>query len=81
MKLIPYDIDKVKGRMQYKRSENLRILEEFAKSELECAKVEDYSCENAHNCAASLRNSIKRYKFADITVSARKGEVYLIRRK
>ena len=43
MKLVPYDVAKLPGKNVYSKSENLRILEEFANSGLECVKVEGWT--------------------------------------
>ena len=80
MKLVPYERKKI-GYLGYKLSDNYRILEEFADSGLDCAKVEGWTAKTAGYCASSLNNSIKRYKFAGMVAISRKGEVYLIREK
>ena len=79
MKLIPYERKKLGATLGYKCSENLRILEEFADSGLDCAKVEGWTAKTAGYSAAALKKSIARYKFAGITAISRKGEVYLIK--
>ena len=76
MTLVPYD---KKELHHYKRSDNLKILEEFAKSGLDCARIEGWTQKNATTCVESLRNSIRHYHMNGITVSERKGKVYLIR--
>lgn len=79
MKLVPYDKNKIERLNSYKMSENHRLLEEFAKSGLDCALVEGYTTSNAHVCAKSLKNSMKTYGFGGFTAIVRKGKVYLIR--
>lgn len=79
MKLIPYDKAKIEGIMYYKKTDNLKILEEFASSGLDCAKVDEFSNKSAFSCANSLNHSIKRYKFAGIHAISRRGNVYLIK--
>lgn len=64
----------------YSSSENRRILEQFAESGLECAKVTDFTQKDAYVCAASLRNSIKTYRMFSYTAIVSRGEVYLIRK-
>lgn len=78
MKLVEYNINKVdvKG---YKKSNNLKILEEFIDSGLECAKVDGFTQDNASHAAYSLNNSIKRYRFGGIRAISRNKEVFLIR--
>ena len=81
MKLVPYERKKLGKTLGYKHSNNLMILEEFADSGLDCAKVEGWTAKTASYCASSLNGSIKRYKFAGMVAISRKGEVYLIREK
>lgn len=81
MKLIPYDIKKIGGSSWYKKSENLRILEEFANSDMECAKIEDYTQKSAEVCVSALKSAIKRYRIAGVQAMMRKGEAYLIKVK
>ena len=81
MKLIPYDIKKIGGKQWYSKSENLKILEEFVKSDMECAKIEDYPQKSAMVCISSLQGSIKRYRIAGIQAMLRNGEAYLIKVK
>lgn len=78
MKLVKCDINKV-GGMLYKKSCNLKILEEFVESGMECAKVEGWNHSNASVCVTSLNLSIKRYKIGGIHAITRKGEVYLVK--
>lgn len=78
MRLIPYDVKKVNA-VGFKVSNNYKTLLEFAKSKMECAKVEDYTQANASGCAASLNASIKRFHLDGIRAISRKGNVYLIR--
>lgn len=81
MKLVAYDIRKLSGcKGFYKKSANLELLEEFANSAMNCAKVEDFTQRNARGCAASLNSSIKRYKMLNIEAHEVKGEVFLIKK-
>lgn len=80
MKLIPYDIRKVKNP-NYARSENYRLLSEFTESGMDCAKVENYSHKCANYCSTALNVSIKRYGMAGVKSIARNGEVFLIKVK
>lgn len=81
MKLVPYDLSKLPGESFYSRSDNLRILEEFANSGLDCAKVENFTHKHASSCASSLKNSIRNYKMYSIQVITSRGEVFLIKKK
>lgn len=79
MKLVEYDINKIEGAKCYKKSDNLRILEEFIESGMEYAKVEGFNNKTAMHCATSLNTSIKRYNLGGIRAISRKGVCYLIK--
>lgn len=79
MKLIPYDARNLTVRKGYKKSENLRILEEFVESGMECAKVEGYTQKNALICSSSLSSSIRNYNMGGVIARTRNGEVFLIK--
>lgn len=75
-----YDINKI-GRVTYAKSDNLKLLEAFAESGLECVKIEGWTQKNAFHCAASINSSIKRYRMNNFHCMSRNGEVFLIRKK
>jgi hypothetical protein len=77
MRLIPYDVHKLKGG--YKRTRNYEVLKEFADSDLDCAKLVEFTQASAHICANSLNKSALRFKMYNIKAITRKGEVYLIK--
>lgn len=77
MKLVAYDVKKV--ACNYKRTSILEILEEFRDSDMECAKVEDFPHKNAHSCASSLNQGIKRFRMPCVRAFVRNGEVFLIK--
>lgn len=79
MKLVKYDINKIENAMGYTKSENLRLLEEFIESGMECAKVEGFNHKTAIHCAISLNASIKRYNLGGIRAISREGVCYLIK--
>lgn len=79
MRIVPYDLKKVKKANGYRKSENQRIIEEFLESKNDCVKVEGWPQKNAMVCAASLNKSIERYKMTGATAISRDGEVYLIK--
>ena len=64
----------------YKKSQNLELLEKFISSDHECVIVKDCHHKNAYSCAASLRNSVKRFRMSGIIVVVREGRVYLIKK-
>jgi hypothetical protein len=77
MKFIPADVTKLnlKG---YAKTDNLALLEAFADSGHACVKIVNFHHSDAKSCAASLKNSINRFKFGSIKVIIRQNEVYLI---
>lgn len=68
-------------RMQYKSTKNLKLLEAFRDSDMDCARVEGWTHANAKSCRASLAKSIKNFKMYNIQVFERKGEIYLVKKK
>lgn len=76
-----YDINKLEGKCYYEKSGNLKLLEAFADSGLECVKVEGWTQKTAFICAASIRSSIERYHMDNFDCVSRNGEVFLIRKK
>jgi len=79
MRLTPASREEVRGH--YRRSENLKLLDEFANSGMDCAKIEDLGERDACQIAGSLRNSVKRYGFNSIVIAARDGVVYLLKKE
>ena len=79
MKLVAYDKEKLNLGM-YKKTKNLKILNEFINSDMDCARVEGYSNVNAASCASSLKRSVDRFRMTGIEVFVRKGEVYLVKK-
>lgn len=77
VRLIPCDVNELRG--VYKRTKNYEILKEFADSNLECAKLVEFTQSSAYICANSLNKSAMRFRLYNIKAFARKGEVYLIR--
>lgn len=75
MKLVPYN--GVVGP-RYK-SDNYKLLTEFAESGAEIMEVVDFKHTKAYGCASSLKNSIKCYRFAGIWAITRHNRVFLIR--
>lgn len=77
MRFEAYDINLVEAK-GYKRSHNVRLLNEFVNSGLACATVEDFEHRDANVCACSLRKTVLRERLYSIKVIVRKGKVYLI---
>lgn len=80
MTFTEYDYSKIE-RGFYKKTKNLDLLDKFRESGLKCAKVEDWTNKDAGQAAASLAQSIKRYKFNGIIAMSRGGEVFLINKE
>lgn len=78
MKLTPYkkeDLRGIPGKQGYLHE----ILDEFANSGKDCAKIEGYIHKNGASCTSSLNVAIKRYNKHGIKAVTVKGEPYLIR--
>lgn len=73
MKLVEYDYKKLRIY-----SNNTKILTDFQKSELKCAKLEDWSWANAGVGARALNGSCKNLKLYHIKAIVRCGEIYLV---
>lgn len=63
----------------YKRTKNQKILEEFMNSGLDIAEVVEYDNKNASQCASSLNNSIKRYRFNSIKAFSKNNRAFLMK--
>lgn len=77
MKLTRYDAKKL-DEGSYKKTNLLRLLEEFAESDMDCAKVEGWTHKSATSCQASLVRAIRRFGF-NFKVVTRNKEVFLIK--
>lgn len=80
MTLVPYS-KKELGEIGYEKTSNLKILEEFIRSDLDCARVDGYTQRSASICVNSLRASIKRFGMHRIMVIKRKDNVFLVKVK
>lgn len=76
MKLVPYNAKNLK---YYRRTSNLKILEEFIASDLKCVKIEGYPHKNAKSCASCLNASIRRFHVNSVKVLLRKDDVILLK--
>lgn len=77
MRFEAYDINLVECK-GYKRSPNVKLLNEFVNSGLACATVEDFDQRDAYVCAASLRKTALRERLYSVKIICRKDKVYLI---
>ena len=65
----------------YAKTENLHLLDNFVKMNLDCAEVLGWNHVNSAACASSIRQSIKRYgKSATIKCVVNKGRVFLLKK-
>lgn len=76
MRLIEAKIEGIRGR---RRTNNIKLIEDFHASDMVCAKVEGWTHKNAKSCAGCLRQAAVRLKLLHIYSIERKGEVYLIK--
>lgn len=73
--------DRAEIGISYKKTKNLAILDEFKKSGLECARLEEWDYKNACCGAGSLNKTIKHFKFAGVRAYSRNGNIYLVKEK
>ena len=78
MKLVKADINKVQPNL-YKKSNNLKLLEEFINSGEDCMEVVDYTQKKTSGCVWSLNNSIRIYSLGGIRAICRDKRVYLVK--
>lgn len=80
MKLVPYNKNDIDRKHLYRQGRNMRMLEEFMESGLDCVKIEDYPHKNATICQQNLTVSITRMGLRkSVKVVKRKDEVFLLR--
>lgn len=80
MRLVKSDIRKIK-KVNYSKTCNLKILEEFVESDMDCAEIKDFTHKSAIGCAAALNVSMKRFNIGGIKAISRDGKCYLIKKK
>lgn len=79
MRFVKCDLSEI--GITYKKTKNLTILDEFRKSGLECARLEEWDYKNASCVAGSLNKTIKHFKFAGMKAFSRNGQIYLVKDK
>lgn len=77
MKLTKCDANEIKNN--FKRTKWQKMLEEFLESDMDCAKVEEYTNKDAKSCVGALYLAIKRFRMTGVRAALCNGEVYLIR--
>lgn len=63
----------------YSKTRNLKLLEEFANSDMQVAEIEDYNHASAKSCQTSFLNSIKNFKMTGIKIKIRGKRVFLVK--
>lgn len=81
MRLTPYDRNDMKSYYKgYKGGENQMLIEEFLKSDLDCAKVEGWTQKSHKSCQNVLWQAIKSLNMThSVRCKCRNGEVFLVR--
>ena len=69
-----------KLKINRSRAVNLKLLDDFKKSRLECAEVLDISSKKPEYVATSLNNTIRRFKeeFVNIQAHSVQRRIYLV---
>lgn len=62
----------------YKRTKLFALLDDFSKSGIRVAKLEDWHYVNAESGRNALARAIKHFKFYGLTIKISNGEIYLI---
>lgn len=78
MKMVPYDSKKL-GDIRSYSTENVRFLEEFVNSDLDCVEVVNYKHRDAKSCFSSFYKSIRRSRIGGIKCMMRQGRVFLVK--
>lgn len=79
MELTPYKKENLANVKHYKKSDVLILLEEFAESDLDCVKIENWKYSSPYSCMSSFRNAALRYKMTNIRCVVRDKEVFLVK--
>lgn len=78
MELVAYDKEKLNLNL-YRRTKWLKFIDEFIESDMNCAKVVNYTNKDAKSCVTSLAVAIRRFHKDGIRAIMHKNEVYLIK--
>ncbi len=73
MKFVEYDYKKLK-----KYNKLFNLITDFQKSELKCAKLENWNYACAEVGARAINGACKRYNVSHIKAIVSKGEIFLI---
>lgn len=76
MELVAYDKEKLN---MYKRTKQLKFIDEFIESDMDCTKVVNYTNKDAKSCVTSLATAIKYFHKNGIRAIMRDNEVYLVK--
>lgn len=80
MNLVKWDRNSIDG-LYMAKTKNQPIIEEFIASGMDCAKVTGWENKSAANCAASMNQTIKKFKYHGVKAISRRDEVYFIKTK
>ena len=79
MTLVPFNVKEIPKRKNgYKKTKNLKVLEEFEASGHACVRVDNHHYRNEMTCRNTLTKSAKRFGMTHIKAYLRDGKVYLI---
>lgn len=82
MTLVPYSIENLETMTTryYKSTKNLRVIDEFIKSDLCCAEITNFDSKNAKSLYGSLYKSIKRFRKEEVAILKRGERLFLVRK-
>ena len=80
MRQIDCDLEVMCNTRSFKQTKNYAFLSDFIRSGKDCVEVVDYDHAEAWICAQSLRESIKRFKMADLDCKTLNKRVYLYKK-
>ena len=79
MKLVKCDRKEIRSNVYWRKTDNMKLIEEFANSSLDCAKVEGWTQKSATGCAGSLNKTIKLLHKNNMKAISQHGEVFLVK--
>ena len=79
MKMVAYDKKELENVMSYKRTKWSEFLDEFAESDLDCVKIEEYEHTSVYSCAAALNKAIGRFHKDNMKAIVHNGELFLMK--
>lgn len=80
MRQIDCDLEVVCKMRGFKQTKNYAVLSDFVRSGKDCVEIVDYDHDKGWLCAQCLRESIKRFKFADLDCKTINKRVFLYKK-